>query len=126
MARPSKYDPETVKVIIDAILDCMTYAGAADAGGISYETFNEWRKNHPEFSEAVLKANAEAKRLHLKRVNQAGKRDWRASAWMLERRWPEDYALKSALDLTSKGEKITWGQFVAITEAPDAKNAKSK
>lgn len=99
MARPPKYNPQTVQIILDAIRDCMTYASAAEAGGISYDTFNEWRKHHAEFSEAVLKANADAKLALLRQVKAATKRDWRSAAWMLEHRFPDEFGGKDNVNL---------------------------
>lgn len=44
-----------------------------------------------EFSLAVRKALAEWELEQLEAIAEAGKKDWRASAWLLERRFPDEY-----------------------------------
>ena len=55
--RPTKYTPERVKRILDAIRIGAHYVDAARAAGIHVDTFIEWRKTYPEFSEAVEEAD---------------------------------------------------------------------
>jgi hypothetical protein len=40
----------------------------------------------------IQKAMAEGQAVHLARITEAGKANWRASAWLLERMYPEQYA----------------------------------
>lgn len=90
--RKSKYTPEVVKRILDGIRVGATLTHACAAGGISFETFNEWRKDKPEFSEAIKKAEGECVVMRLARINKAGQEGtWQADAWTLERRYPHDY-----------------------------------
>lgn len=109
MARKTKLSPEVQKAICDAIRDCATYKSAAEAAGIAYSTFNEWMKDerpkYKKFSEAVSRANGDAIVELSRKIKQAGQRDWRALAWTLEHRFPEDYG--SRVDITSGGDKIT-------------------
>ncbi|MGH8544065.1 MAG: hypothetical protein ACREX3_10650 [Gammaproteobacteria bacterium] len=44
-----------------------------------------------EFFLAVQKALAEWELQQLEAIAEAGKKDWRASAWLLERRFPDQY-----------------------------------
>jgi hypothetical protein len=67
MARPSKYTPEVVKRVTDAIKLGATYELAAAYAGIAESTFYDWQAKKPEFSEQVK------------------------AAWKLERRYPEMY-----------------------------------
>jgi len=32
-------------------------------------------------------------------IRVAGKTDWRANAWLLERRWPDDYARREKVEM---------------------------
>jgi hypothetical protein len=92
MARPTKFTPETVEKLCTAVRQGMTYALAAAYAGIHYDTLNEWRRSKAEFSEALTRAEAEGALANLARVEQAAEAgDWRASAWLLERRYPHDY-----------------------------------
>lgn len=48
MARPTKLNPDTAQTIIDHIAGCATYKAAAEAAGISYDTFNNWMRRGRE------------------------------------------------------------------------------
>lgn len=117
MARPTKLTPEVEKAICDAIRDGLTYQAAAEVSGIAVSTLNEWLKDERprfiQFSEAVRRANAEAKKELLRRIREASRKDWRAAAWILERRFSDEYMPRSQTDVTSGGEKI----IVRITDA---------
>lgn len=90
--RPTKYNAVVVEAIVSALKAGATYEHAAAAGGVSYQTFNEWRKDLPEFSEAIKAAEGEAARLLLGKIQAAASDGtWQAAAWILERRWPEQY-----------------------------------
>jgi hypothetical protein len=77
----------------------LNYKDVCMAVGISFETFNTWRKTNPEFSELVDRANAKVKETSLKSIRMGEIRDWRAAAWRLERRWPEEYKEKKEVEL---------------------------
>jgi transposase len=91
MARPTKYTPETAKRILDGIELGMPYVHAAAYGGVSYETFNQWRDKKLEFSEAVKAAEGRAVAGRLARIRQAEPDHWQAAAWWLERRYPHEF-----------------------------------
>jgi len=92
LGRPSKYNEVAVAAIVSAIKAGATYEHAAAAGGIHYDTFNEWRKAIPDFSEAIKAAEGDAARLLLGKIQAAASEGaWQAAAWILERRWPEQY-----------------------------------
>lgn len=109
MARPTKLTDEVEKAICDAIKEGATYAAASEAAGIAYATFNEWMKDarprFVKFSEAVRQANGEARTELIKQIRSHGRKDWRALAWILERRFRDEYGAN--VDITSGGNKIT-------------------
>lgn len=59
MARPTKYEPERVNVILDSIRSGDSIKVAAARGGINLDTFYTWQKEKAEFSEAVKEARRE-------------------------------------------------------------------
>lgn len=59
MSRKSKYSPELVKTICDAIAQTGSDRAGYEAGGISAETFYQWLKKNPEFSEGISRAKTE-------------------------------------------------------------------
>lgn len=65
--------------------------------GVAPQTYSTWR-NHPrtkaqqELSEALKKAEVERKGVFLSRILKATDDSWQAAAWVLERRYPAEYA----------------------------------
>ena len=100
MARPSKYTPETVARIAEALEQGATYEAAAAHAGVHYDTLNEWRAEFPAFSVALKKAEAEAE-LHWLGQIEAAAADgaWQAAAWRLERRYPERWGRRDRVDV---------------------------
>lgn len=77
---------------------------AAALAGISYETFCDWRRRFPEFSEAIEKAMAKGVAARLKIISTAAaKGDINAAKWWLEHVKPESFA-KSRIEVAHKHE----------------------
>jgi hypothetical protein len=108
MARPTRLTPEVQEAVCEAIRHGATYQAAAEAAGIAYSTFNEWHKDirpkYVKFSEAIRRANADAQLDLLAKIGNQADKDWRAAAWILERRFKSDFG--AAVDVTTQGEKI--------------------
>jgi len=60
MARKSKYTPELVKKIIDALAVGATHEDAFTNAGISHQTFYHWLNTKGDFLEAVNRAQTNA------------------------------------------------------------------
>lgn len=119
MARPIKLNSRLIVKICRNILTGATYQACAVATGISYDTFNEWRKGamvalekQPsrrtdndnlfiEFSEAVNQANAELEISLMKSIKTKGRRDWKATAWILQNRFPQHYSERRELNVNN-------------------------
>lgn len=92
MARPTKLTPEVQERICQAIAIGATYDLACKYGGITAETFAQWRKGKSGFSEAVQEAEGRAVVGWLAKIEKAASDGtWQAAAWKLERRYPQDY-----------------------------------
>jgi hypothetical protein len=57
-----------------------------------------------EFSDLVEQAQAKAQSSMLATINRAGKRDWKAMAWLLERCFSERYGYKSQVKISVEAE----------------------
>jgi hypothetical protein len=86
--------------LLRAIEDGLPLKHAAMLAGISYDTLNRWRKrgeleNAPlrfrQFCKALRHSEAVAMKRLVNGVSAAGKTDWRAAAWILERRFREEF-----------------------------------
>lgn len=100
MARPTKLTPELIKQLCQVLELGTTYQCACDYVGISFESFNQWRKKGEkaqsglflEFLESVKKAEAKCAVASLAKIQKAATEgSWQASAWLLERRYPNEY-----------------------------------
>jgi|SRR6516165_3985687 len=61
----------------------------AAMAGPGERTFYEWCEKHPQFSQAATRALARSKIALVNKVRLAD--DWRGAAFLLERRWPDEY-----------------------------------
>jgi hypothetical protein len=71
-----------------------TRIAAARFVGCSVDDLDELMAHDPEFARELDKATGNAEALQLKNLAEAAhdNKDWRASAWLLERRFPQRYA----------------------------------
>jgi len=102
--RPTKYTPETVTAIINAIMDGNYKAVAARIAGVSRDTLYEWESRYPEFSDAIKNAEAVGEAEHVARIKR-GPMQWQSSAWFLERKYPDRWGKRERRD-TGEGEKV--------------------
>lgn len=98
--RPTKYVPETIDRILSAIEIGAPFTHACNYAGISFETFNEWRKQYSEFAERVKEAEGKAVIGWLDKIEAAAKDgNWTAAAWKLERRFPHDFGRRDRMPI---------------------------
>jgi hypothetical protein len=88
---------------------------AADYAGCSLADFRAQLQRDPRFQAVVRRAEAGAELSHMRNVQEVAreKKDWRASAWWLERHSPERFARRSPGAITTRQLKA----FVAILTA---------
>ena len=92
--RPSKFTKARKDRIIQAISAGCTYEMSADYAGITRSTLWNWlkkgedpqQKSYCTFLDQVKRAEVEGAMVHLGTIAQASQKDWKASAWILERR----------------------------------------
>jgi hypothetical protein len=90
--RPTKRTPDRAALLIAAIAKGLPYKTACQIAGLDFTTFNDWRQKDPEFAMKIEKAEGEAIERNMALIQQAAQKDWKASAWLLERRHPEMFA----------------------------------
>jgi len=93
-------DADVTAALLSALENGSTYKMAAISAGLSERSIYRWLKegeNAPvgstasEFCHALKRANAKSAHNALQKI-QEGRRGWKASAWFLERRFPEHYS----------------------------------
>jgi transposase len=103
MARPSKLTPERADDLVVLLAAHVPVEVAARSVNVSRRTLDRWLRQD-EFRERVEQARvagpqatdalSEARAVVL--ILRAAQKDWRASAWWLERRWPERWGRRPA------------------------------
>ena len=92
--RPTKLTPEVQDIIVDGI-----------NAGVTYATFYNWLEKGEvaksgvlmEFFDAVSRAKADSALRLVSQITLQAPTDWRAAAFLLERRFPDDYGKRSEL-----------------------------
>lgn len=124
-------DPTIEEQFLKAVELGMSYVQACNYAGIDQTTFFQWQRKaeqaerkaeesgttaykniYVKFINKVRKARSKCQARHLTRITQAADDGtWQASAWILERRFPEDFGEKTETSLSDS--KIT-----IVTEVP--------
>ena len=114
--RPTKKTDQMVEAICDLLERGNTRTSAASIAGINRATLYRWMQEDASFYDAVEKAEAMAQEAMLQRIRFAAstgmvvtRKDgevveypgaWQAAAWLLERRWPQDFSRRDRVDVT--------------------------
>ena len=100
MARTTKFTPEVQQKIGEDISLGLTYALAASAAGVTYQSLNSWMQRgqkdqsgkYYQFYKYIQKCNADAAKVLLKRINEAARSgNTQMCTWILERRFASDF-----------------------------------
>lgn len=138
--RPPKLSDKVAGAIMNALRDGNTIGVAASAGGVSRRTLyywlergdkardlisageedqlNPWDEMYIIFLEAIEEAQAAIQQELMQRINAAGVKSWQANAWILERRWPDDYSLRQKVEHEVKGDRQIEVTFKIQSNAP--------
>ena len=114
VGQPSKLTPETVKKLENALIAGSKVEAACIYAGISKGVYYQWKEKaradmeagkvtqYVEFLDSITRA-MELSRPRLEMiVSKAAEQDWKAAAWMLERRHPKDYGRKEYVETRDK------------------------
>ena len=115
--RPTLLNPTRQATLLNAIEEGLPLKEAAEIAGISYDTLNHWTKRGesesapPEFRQfcqLLRRSQALAMQVNVSAIREAAKRDWRAAAWILERRFPADFARQQQIEHSGpRGKPLT-------------------
>jgi hypothetical protein len=91
--RPLKMTPETQAEICKNIALGMSREKSALCAGVSVEILYAHQRTNPQFQQAIGKADADCQKTCLMVIRRASleDREWRASAFVLERHFPEEW-----------------------------------
>lgn len=106
------------EILLGGIASGLTNRDACTLAGIGESTFYEKQKDDPEFAERVKRALVQFKHERIKKIREDT--SWQSSAWLLERKFPEEFGRKDQVDHTTKGEKINTIRLIEV-RASDTK-----
>jgi hypothetical protein len=100
-------DPQA-KPVLDTVVQALRSGNYLDTcaslAGVHPDTLKQWLKRGAQDPTGqtpegrlwarIAAAMSEAEAIDVARMNRAAQKDWRAAAWVLERRWPERWSLK--------------------------------
>ena len=100
--RKAKKTPERVERLLDNLRQGMSQASAITQAGIAKTTFYRWLKEDEQFKTEVETAEDFAEAVQIAQIKALGeaKTDWRAYAWLLERRFPDRWSAKRETEVT--------------------------
>ena len=98
--RPPSISPKVEKCILTALRRGSFLSTAAQAAGIPKQTAHDWMRRGArqrrgvfhEFYERAVEAMAEGELRALEQVRAGADKDWKAGAWLLERRYRSRWA----------------------------------
>ena len=122
-----KATPETIKKILDNISKGLSEGDAAYMADIDQDTLTFWKKASPDFSDAIIKARSEFKGRNIQNIAKAGEAEWKASAWLLERKFREEFGQSVKHDVGGNVgiRLISYADVIEEEEKGDEEEVKS-
>lgn len=109
MPASTKLTPKRHAEIVRLLSVGCTRETAANAAGITDRTLRNWlawgeqgKKAYRQFYEDVVASEGKAEAAMVAVIARAGQQDWKAMAWLLERRAGNRYRFTQAHELTGK------------------------
>jgi transposase len=118
--RKTKLNNSLMKRFLEVYAQGFSIKTCCESVDIEEKTFYNWkeRKNEKEYStffQSLSKLDVSIQSKLLEKISTA--QDWRAQAWILERRFPNSWSKQEKVDITSNNEKIE--SQVVIVKIPD-------
>jgi hypothetical protein len=102
IGRPRSLTPEKKQQVLAFLAGGGSRRKAAAYVGISLTTIADEAKRDEQFSDDLSRAEASSYFRHLQNVSKAGEKDWRASAFLLERKWPEEFGKTQTVNVAAQ------------------------
>ena len=110
MKKIAKFNEKTIEIILKARESGLNQKECAEVAGINESTLYKWlnkgkkakRGKYRDFYNDFQMAKNKNKLFHLKKIHEA--EAWTASAWYLERVYPEEFGRKDRVDLKHKAQ----------------------
>lgn len=114
MARKYKLDEAKKREIVAIVTVGGKRITAADYVDCSVSTILRTAARDEEFAAALRAAKSRHEIVNLQNIQDAGKKSWRASSWLLERSFPSRYGKRAPRTVTPEELGDVVAQFVRI------------
>lgn len=91
--------------ICDLIAEGCTLQQARAMIGVSQQVCDKWKREDENFCNDVMKAMEAFKLWHLRNIAKHSDTDWKASKFLLERKFPNEYGEKTFQQIEQVGER---------------------
>src|SRR4051812_35833251 len=125
--RPSGYAPRIIDMMCgDITMFGLSDSAAAESVGMSSSTISRWKQQFPELEPKLTQARQECRKYHLRNIQKHADSEkagpnLRASMWILERVFPEDYARSSERTAAQRAQERRREREAAEYEAEQIK-----
>lgn len=100
VGRPRRpYDPAVAKTVLDGLADGLPLVLACDRGEVSMDVVNRWAVENESFALGIKKAQQDFASETLKRLRTSPAGLWQREAWLLERRFPNQFGQNARIEL---------------------------
>jgi hypothetical protein len=123
-----KLNDQTVSILCKALESGLSVVACCGIAGISESTFYRWRKEDPQFQIAIQASQYNFEVNAIEAIKRAGDKDWRAWAWLLERRFPKSWKNYQEVNIVTSqndGTSVVIGMLKQIADRDKDKVAKS-
>jgi len=116
--KPTKVQSKVREDLIENLRTGMTIEAACLLAGIGRTTYYRWLDEDEKWADECKSAVRFAEAVLLERVKQLAmdKMDWRAFAWILEKRFPDDYGKRQELKVESSQSSDGTAEVLAMLE----------
>lgn len=111
--KPKAFSEENISQLETLISAGNSVKISCEALGLNERSYYTWieesekedaKQVYVEFASRMKKAIGLSKVSLVKNIVDQGKGDWRASAWLLERRFPDEFGQKETVDVKHRGK----------------------
>lgn len=126
----SKSNEEQKRILLESLESGLNIVDACVLAGISKQTYYNWQEADCNFKVLCEQAQLKLKTECLDNIKRHSNKNWVASAWLLERKFSEEFSLKQELKHTGEvSHKISISDFkksFAKVEGANGKRNSSK
>jgi len=119
MGSPTCYEPRVVRTFLQHLVRGMPVADAAIMAGVSSSTVHGWANRHSDFATAIARAKTmcvDQKLTIIESVTDERERV-RAAQWVLERRFPQDWAPVKNIGVRGDAIDTNWIRRLTVDYA---------